>query len=109
MVQINWTHQALFDLKEIKDFISRDSSLYAKRTILKIKNSTQILKKYPNSGKVIPEVGVNNYREIEVGSFRIFYKIVSEDRFDISNLSSGVYFVNIITSSWVKNAKFVKN
>ncbi|MEI7978773.1 MAG: type II toxin-antitoxin system RelE/ParE family toxin [Bacteroidota bacterium] len=33
--------------------------------------------------KVIPEVGVRNYREIEVGSYRIFYKIVSEDRIDI--------------------------
>ncbi len=49
MVQINWTHHALFDLKEIKDYIGRDSVLYAKRTILKIKDSTQILKKYPNS------------------------------------------------------------
>ena len=86
MVQINWTHHALFDLKEIKDYISRDSVLYAKRTILKIKDSTQILKKYPNSGKIIPEVGMSNYREIEIGNYRIFYKIVTENRIDILSI-----------------------
>lgn len=50
MVQINWTHQAVFDLKEIKDYISRDSVFYAKKTIEKIQRRTQVLKIYPHTG-----------------------------------------------------------
>jgi hypothetical protein len=42
MVQINWTNQAVFDLKEIKDYISRDSVFYAKKTIEKIQRRTQV-------------------------------------------------------------------
>jgi hypothetical protein len=37
MVQINWTHQAVFDFKEIKDYISRDSVFMLKRQLKKYK------------------------------------------------------------------------
>lgn len=35
MVQINWTTQASNDLKDIFEYISRDSEAYAKRQVLK--------------------------------------------------------------------------
>lgn len=35
MVQINWTFQAKDDLKDIAEYISKDSKLYAKRQIVK--------------------------------------------------------------------------
>jgi plasmid stabilization system protein ParE len=38
MVRINWTLQAKDDLKDIADYISKDSVVYAKRQVLKIKN-----------------------------------------------------------------------
>lgn len=36
MVQINWTFQAKSDLKDIAEYISKDSKNYAKLQILKI-------------------------------------------------------------------------
>lgn len=83
MVQINWTQQAVFDLKEIKEYISRDSVFYAKKTIEKIKRRTQVLKTYPYTGKIIDEIELEKFREIGEGNFRIFYKIVNEKRIDI--------------------------
>lgn len=83
MVQINWTHQAVFDLKEIKDYISRDSVFYAKKTIEKIQRRIQVLKIYPHTGKIITEIKLENFREINEGNFRILYKIVNENRIDI--------------------------
>jgi len=35
MVPINWTHQAVSDLKNISDYISKDSKVYAKRQVSK--------------------------------------------------------------------------
>jgi len=44
MVRINWTFQAKSDLKNIAEFISKNSKLYAKRQVLKTRNRTDILK-----------------------------------------------------------------
>ena len=37
MVLIKWTNQAVFDLKEISEFIGKDSKKYAKIQVQKIK------------------------------------------------------------------------
>ena len=47
MVRINWTKQAVSDLKSIAEFIGKDSKFYAKIQILKIRNSTTLLKTFP--------------------------------------------------------------
>lgn len=43
MVRINLTFQAKNDLKDIADYISKDSKHYAKRQVLKIRKRTNIL------------------------------------------------------------------
>jgi len=43
MVQLNWTYQAVLDLREIAEYISKDSQKYAKIQIQRIKLRTQIL------------------------------------------------------------------
>ena len=53
MVRINWTFQAKNDLKEIAEYISKDSKLYAKRQILTIRNRTHILKTQSYTGKIV--------------------------------------------------------
>ena len=83
MVQINWTEQAVLDLKDIKFYISKDSVYYAQKTIAKIRFRTQILKLFPKSGRIIPEIEVENYRELIEGNYRIMYKIVDAYRIDI--------------------------
>ena len=61
MVQINWTEQAVLDLKEINFFISKDSKYYAQKTIAKLRLRTQILKDFPESGRIIPEIENSNF------------------------------------------------
>ena len=78
MVRINWTLQAKDDLKNIADYISKDSVVYAKRQVFRIKNRTDILKTQPRAGRFVPEI-----RELIEGNYRIIYKIVSKDRIDI--------------------------
>ena len=83
MVQINWTLLAKSDLKNIFDYIAFDSKYYAKKTILEIRDETQILKKFPQIGRVIPEIGNEHFREIIYGNYRIMYKLVSKERIDL--------------------------
>lgn len=44
MVQINWTVQAKDDLRDIAEYISKDSKVYANRQILKIRQPILVLK-----------------------------------------------------------------
>ena len=79
MVQINWTLQAKKDLKEIAEYISRDSKIYAKRQVLKIRNRTFILRSQPQSGRIVPELQEEIIRELLEGN----YRLVSNNRIDI--------------------------
>ena len=83
MVQINWTFQAKDDLKNIADYIAKDSVIYAKRQVFKIRNRTKILKKQIRIGRIVPEIVNPDIRELIEGNYRIIYKIVSKNRIDI--------------------------
>jgi len=45
MLRINWTFQAKKDLKEIVEYISKDSKLYAKTTSFKNSKQNQYFKR----------------------------------------------------------------
>ena len=83
MVQINWTNQAKSDLKNIAEFISRDSVRYAKSQIIRIKQRASILKNHPLAGRTVPEYEVQEVRELIEGNYRIIYKLVNNERVDI--------------------------
>ncbi len=83
MVRINWTLRARDDLKNIADYISKDSVVYAKRQVVKIRKRTTILKTQSRIGKIVPEIENPDIRELIEGNYRIIYKIVSKDRIDI--------------------------
>jgi len=83
MVQIKWTNLAVEDLKEIHDYVSRDSANYARIQIARIKSRTNILKSLPFAGRSVPEYNDENYRELIEGNYRIIYKIVSKHLIDI--------------------------
>ncbi len=83
MVQIKWTPLSIEDLKDIHDYISKDSKRYAKIQVIKLKSRTSILKKYPLSGKPVPEYNDERFRELIEGNYRIIYKIVNDNLVDI--------------------------
>ena len=83
MVQINWTFQSRDDLKAIAEYIKLDSVRYAKLQIIKIKTRTQILKSFPLTGRIVPEIESEQIRELIEGNYRIIYKVISETRIDI--------------------------
>jgi addiction module RelE/StbE family toxin len=78
MAEINWTKKSIKDLKAINDFISLDSSFYAKRFITKIIKRVDQLIDFPESGRMVPEKNTPEIRELIEGNYRIFYKLKKE-------------------------------
>ncbi|MCW8981849.1 MAG: type II toxin-antitoxin system RelE/ParE family toxin [Altibacter sp.] len=83
MVRINWTLQATTDLKNIAEYISKDSKKYARFQVIRIKSRTKVLKSQSYAGKIVPEIEKQNIRELIEGNYRIIYKVVDNDRIDI--------------------------
>jgi len=72
---VKWSTPAKRDLKEIYDYIARDSKYYAKKVAKTIVERTEMLKEFPEIGRVVPEIGDNNVRELFVYSYRLIYEL----------------------------------
>jgi addiction module RelE/StbE family toxin len=79
MAEIVWTTRAKGDLKEIVEYIARDSPAYAKSFALRLTRKIELLARLPRSGHVIPEDPSSGARELIVGSYRVIYR-PSDDR-----------------------------
>jgi toxin ParE1/3/4 len=78
MVTIGWSEIALDDLREIHEYISKDSRLYADRYIDKLFNRVDLLETHPKSGRVVPEYNIETIRELIEGNYRIVYKVTAD-------------------------------
>ena len=74
MAEIIWTEPALSDLDEIAEYIALDKPDAAKRLVKKVFSSIERLERFPESGRIPPELGGSMYREIIVTPCRIFYR-----------------------------------
>ena len=81
MVEIEWSEIALDDLKEIHEYISKDSKLYADRYINKLFTRVDQLETHPKSGRIVPEYNMEIIRELIEGNYRIVYKIIQNSVF----------------------------
>ena len=79
MVKIVWSENALQDIEQISEFISKDSSDRAALFVSRLIDATEKLSQYPNSGRVIPEVKKDEYREVIYGAYRIMYKLEAKE------------------------------
>ena len=61
---VRWSDPAKADLKAIHDYIARDSTHYAKKVTQELVEKTGVLAELPRLGRVVPELGDHNVREI---------------------------------------------
>jgi len=74
MVQVDWSQLALDDLRDIHDFIARDSLRYAQLTVEKITGAAARLAHFPQLGEFLPEFPALAYRQFAVGKYRLIYR-----------------------------------
>ncbi len=73
-----WSEIAKTDLRAIYDYIANDSKHYAKKVAQDIREKSDILSNLPSMGRVVPEMGDTNIRELSLYSYRIIYEIKNE-------------------------------
>lgn len=95
MVKVIWTSYAMLDLKEIFDYIGKDSKRYAYIHVSRLKDKTNILKRNPRCGRVVPEIDRKDIRELIVGDYRIIYRIKSNTRIDIITVIHSAQMLDI--------------
>jgi toxin ParE1/3/4 len=66
MAAVRWTQRARDDLRDIHDFIARDSPRAAEALVERLLTATERLAVFPESGRVVPEFPALGYREIKV-------------------------------------------
>jgi plasmid stabilization system protein ParE len=74
-VKVFWTATAIECLSAIHDYIAKNSTLYAKRLVDRLIRRSQQIGNFPFSGRIVPEFGVEQIREVIEGSYRIIYYI----------------------------------
>lgn len=85
---ILWSARALADLHDIGDYIARDNPEAARRWVSKLIRAAERSKRFPYSGRIVPEVGQPEIREILVRSYRIVYRI-RDGRIEILTVFEG--------------------
>jgi plasmid stabilization system protein ParE len=78
MAEVHWTEPALDDLRDISDFVARDSPAYAARLSTKLVEATRRLAQFPRIGSVVPELQQDEIRELWVRPYRIIYVLRAE-------------------------------
>src|SRR6218665_1849372 len=83
MANITWTGEAQQAIKNIAEYISRDSVYYAEKQIQRFFEAVEVLYEHPQIGKPVREYNHKLIREILVGKYRIIYLLKTETQIDI--------------------------
>ena len=66
------------DLRAIRRYIDRDSPRYGRLVAERLFEATTRLHDFPHSGRLVPELGRDDVREIIVGEYRVVYRVAPE-------------------------------
>jgi toxin ParE1/3/4 len=74
-VKLRWTARALRDLKAIGRYIADDDPNAARRWVARLQARAREASINPKAGRVVPEFGRDDLREVFVGTYRIVYRL----------------------------------
>lgn len=75
--KIIWSPRSVTQFEHICDYIALDSETYARIFAERIFCVVENIGLFPNSGRIVPEYGIDNLREQIFGNYRIVYRIKS--------------------------------
>ncbi len=88
MAEVTWTPQALEDLESVALFIARDSPAMGALFMERAFEAVDRIGDFPESGRIVPEFGRSDLREILLYSYRIIYRLL-ENRAEIITVHHG--------------------
>jgi len=74
-MKIIWSPLAVDRASEIAEYIARDKPSAADKWINTVFSKVGQLKSSPDIGRVVPEIGNKQFRELIYGNYRIIYRV----------------------------------
>jgi addiction module RelE/StbE family toxin len=78
VARVIWAPQAREDLNDIRRYIARNSQLYADVFLDRVLEAADRLEQFPRSGRIVPEAGQDDIRQVIVQSYRVIYRVRSD-------------------------------
>lgn len=72
---MNWSPLAINRLSEVARYIALDNPVAAERWVKKVFARVEKLAEFPETGRMVPEVGDKTIREMIMGNYRIIYRL----------------------------------
>ena len=102
--KITWSSEATEDIDAIAEYISRDSTSYSSAFVQEVLEVGASLDKLSERGRIVPELGYPNIRELFVKGYRLLYK-VEKDRIVILGLVHGKREIEWLRNIIFRNAR----
>lgn len=87
-MRLRWTQRAQRDLGEIQRFIAEDDPDAARRWVQKLRERARAALAFPLAGRVVPELGRAEIREVFLRTYRIVYRL-QEGTLDVLTVFEG--------------------
>ena len=87
-MRLVWTKEELLCLREVEEDISRDNSIAAANFVDKLISLAETIVDNPKKGRVVPELSLENIREILYRNYRIVY-LVKKNSLEILTVFEG--------------------
>lgn len=75
MSRVRWTERAATDLVAIGDYIAVDKPTAARAWVERLRERAANVADIPRAGRVVPELGRDDVREVFLRSYRIVYRV----------------------------------
>lgn len=74
-MKIVWSPLALARVEDIAQYIAEDKPAAAVKWVDELFATVERLADFPESGRVVPEVGAHRIREVMLGAYRVIYSV----------------------------------
>jgi toxin ParE1/3/4 len=73
MANVTWSPQALKDIENIADYYAKEFPRYGETLTEDMFKKTRLLEQFPKLGRVVPELQIENIRELIHRAYRMMY------------------------------------
>ena len=77
-MEVIWSPLALEKVRDIAEYIALDNDIAAKKWVNDVFDKAEGIGDLPESGRFVPELRNQKYREIIFGNYRIIYSVTTE-------------------------------
>src|SRR5213595_811633 len=75
---VTWTETAWADLEGVAEYIAKDSRYYAATFVREVCEAARSLKRFPERGVIVNELGDSAIRELYVRHYRLIYHVTQK-------------------------------